>query len=353
LPSCDGRSIQWVDLSTHRAGLPRLPANLSQTAAANPYRDYNSKKAAAFLTSYELPREPGTTQEYSNLGASVLGYLVAQKAGKPYPQLLQERIAEPLRMIDCTVTLTSDQKKRLATPHSAFGSVTSPWTFSDLPGAGGIHATMRDMMRFAKAQLTPPPGKLGEAIELAWKEQSKADDSGPAMGLGWMIAGDGQTRWHNGQTGGSHAAIFVNRELKCAVVVLCNTALLNEIDQLATQMVQKAAGIDVKPTPSETAARKPAAKDAGALGIDEKHRRRLAGRYQLTPNFIFDVRDQDGRLMVGITNQPTQEVFPDSPTRWSYRGVEATLEFNLPKSGPAKSLVLHQNGIEQTAKRIE
>ena len=30
---------------------------------------------------------------------------------------------------------------------------------------------MRDMMRFAQAQLTPPTGKLGEAIELAWKQQ--------------------------------------------------------------------------------------------------------------------------------------------------------------------------------------
>jgi hypothetical protein len=57
--------------------------------------------------------------------------------------------------------------------------------------------------------------------------------------------------------------------------------------------------------------------------------------------------------MVGITNQPTQEVFPDSPTRWSYRGVDATLEFKLPKTGPARSLVLHQNGVEQIARRIK
>jgi hypothetical protein len=57
--------------------------------------------------------------------------------------------------------------------------------------------------------------------------------------------------------------------------------------------------------------------------------------------------------MVGITNQPTQEVFPVTPTRWSYHGVEATLEFKLPKTGTAKSLVLHQNGMEQTARRIE
>ena len=89
------------------------------------------------------------------------------------------------------------------------------------------------------------------------------------------------------------------------------------------------------------------------MAIDAKLRGRLVGRYQLTPNFIFDVQDRDGRLMVGITNQPTQEVFPDSPTRWSYRGVDATLEFKLPKTGPARSLVLHQNGVKQTARRID
>jgi serine-type D-Ala-D-Ala carboxypeptidase/endopeptidase len=348
LPSRDGTSIKWIDLSTHRSGLPRLPGNLQATDLVNPYRDYDSKKAAAFLNQYELPRQPGDSQEYSNLGGSVLGYLVAQKAGKSYQQLLLERIAEPLRMTDCTVSLSSDQKKRLATPHDSFGSATPAWTFSDLPGAGGIHATMRDMMRFAKAQLTPPTGKLGEAIELAWKQQRDADASGPAMGLGWMIAGDGQTRWHNGQTGGSHTALFINRELECAVVVLCNTAVTNEIDQLATQLVRKAAGQEVKPKPSEAPDH-----ESGDLAVDSKLRGRLVGRYQLTPNFIFTVSDRDGHLMVAITNQATQEVYPDSPTRWSYRGVDATLEFKLTKSGPAKSLVLYQNGAEQTARRIK
>lgn len=94
-------------------------------------------------------------------------------------------------------------------------------------------------------------------------------------------------------------------------------------------------------------------KDSDKLVIDAKLRRRLTGRYQLTPTFIFTVTDRDAHLMVGITNQPTQEVYPDSPTRWSYRGVDATLEFTLTKAGPARSLILHQNGIRQTARRID
>ncbi|HEV3299549.1 MAG TPA: serine hydrolase [Planctomycetaceae bacterium] len=348
LPSRDGRSIKWIDLSTHRAGLPRIPGNLPRTDLTNPYRDYDSKMAAAFLNHYKLPRRPGDSQLYSNLGASVLGYLVAQKAGKSYQQLLRERIAEPLGMTDCAVDLSEDQRQRLATPHATFGSATPPWTFADLPGAGGIHATMRDMLRFANAQLTPPAGKLGEAIELAWKQQRGADASGPATGLNWMIAGDGQTRWHNGQTGGSRSAIFINREFHCAVVVLCNTAVTNGLDQLAIKLVRKAAGRDSKPESKEMPDPAP-----GDLAVDAKLRHRLEGRYQLNPSFIFTVSDRDGHLIVSITNQPTQEVFPDSPTRWSYHGVDATLEFKLQKTGPATSLVLHQNGIEQTARPIK
>lgn len=348
LPSRDGRSIKWIDLSTHRAGLPRLPGNLQSTELTNPYRDYDSTMAAAFLNSYELPRRPGESQEYSNLGASVLGYLVAQKAGKSYEQLLRERIAEPLKMTDCTVSLSGDQEKRLATPHAPFGSATSRWTFADLPGAGGIHATLRDMMRFAKAQLNPPSGPLGEAIELAWKQHSEADESGSATGLGWMIAGDGQTRWHNGGTGGFSSALFINRELECAVIVLSNTSVTNELEPLASQLILKAAGQKTPQAPEEEAEESPE-----GLAIDEKLRRRLVGRYQLTPEFIFTVKDEEGRLMVTITNQPTNEVFPDSPTRWSYRGIDAAIEFKLPKTGRARSLVLHQNGAEQTARRIE
>lgn len=347
LPKLDGQSISWLQLSTHRSGLPRLPSNLQPIDLMNPYRNYDAKEAAKFLSSFQLSRAPGATQEYSNFAVSVLGYLVAEKAGQSYEDLLKKRIADPLGMSDCAIKLTSEQTKRFATPHNAFGSTASPWTFSNLPGAGGIRASMRDMMRFAKAQLTPPDNNLGKAIELAWKKHTDADASGSAMGLGWMIMVDGQTRWHNGQTGGYHSALFINRATKTAAIILCNTAVVKEIDELAIKIIRKAAGENVDRK------RELASKNSGKPEDDPKYRSRLEGKYKLAPNFIFTVRDRRGHMMVGITNQPTQEVFPDSPTHWSYRSVDATLEFKLSKSGPAKSLVLHQNGIKQTARRMK
>ncbi len=66
-----------------------------------------------------------------------------------------------------------------------------------------------------------------------------------------MIAGDRETRWHNGGTGGFNSALFINRRINSAVIVLCNTHVNNEIDQLAIQLIQKAAGLEVEPEQSE------------------------------------------------------------------------------------------------------
>lgn len=350
LPSRDDRSIKWVDLSTHRSGLPRLPGNFKPASMKNPYREYDATKAASECANFRLPRKPGDKQEYSNFAVSILGYLVAENANTTYQNLLQERIAKPLGMKDCTVDLTSDQKKRFAVPHDQVGSPTLEWSFADMPGAGGVHATMFDMMRFAKAQLNPPPGKLGEAIELAWEKHSDADASGSATGLGWMIHGDGETRWHNGGTGGTRTAMFINRRIKSAVIVLCNTSVGNEIDQLAAQLLQVAAGIEPQAKQSRG--------DMANGGTDEtsndkgaKHRARLVGRYRMR-NFIYDIEDRQGHLMAKLSDQQFNEVFPDSPTKWSYRGLDAMLEFKLGRNGRATSVTLHQNGIKQTFRRV-
>jgi CubicO group peptidase (beta-lactamase class C family) len=345
-PTLNYRSVKWIDLSTHRSGLPRLPANFGTTDLIDPYRQYDSAKAAAALSTLKLPRSPGESQEYSNFAVSVLGYLISQNANKTYQNLLKERIARPLSMSDCSVALSEDQKNRLAMPHSAFGAPTQKWNWSDLPGAGGVCATMDDMMRFATAQLDPPAGKLGQAIELAWTQHTKPDDSGPAMGLGWMILDDGEARWHNGGTGGSRSMILINRAEKLAIVALCNTAVSGEVDQLPIQLMDMVTG------KGEGKVAENASGQKNEVKISADHRARLEGRYELAANFIFDVKDNGGHLMVGVTNQPTLEVFPDSKTHWSYRAVKATLEFKLPKKGPAKSLILHQNGIKQTATRM-
>src|ERR1041385_7596549 len=111
MPERNGKSITLLDLSTHSSGLPRVPANLNPKDPANPYADYTVEDLYQFLSGYTLPREPGSEIEYSNLGAGLLGHILAQRAGTDYGTLVRVRITEPLGMPDTGIALSSPMKQ--------------------------------------------------------------------------------------------------------------------------------------------------------------------------------------------------------------------------------------------------
>jgi CubicO group peptidase (beta-lactamase class C family) len=341
MPAPNGQKITLKHLSTHRSGLPRLPTNMTELASNNPYAKYDSARAMEFLNDYQLPRLPGEKHEYSNFATSLLGFLVCEKAGQSYDEYLHETITAPLNMTATRVSLDAESRAKLATPHDASLQPTSTWEFADMPGAGGIRSNMADMLKFAAANLNPPANALGEAIELAWKQHEPGSRGEFAMGLGWHIAADGSTRWHNGGTGGYRSMMLVSRERGIAVVVMANTAS-DAIDPTAERLFQKLAGMNTEPLKFER-----------EVIVDDTTMQRYVGKYQLAPTFIFDVNVVDGKLMVGITNQPTLQVFAKSPTTWFYKVVDAELTFQNEQDGKAQQLELFQNGIRQTAKRIE
>ncbi len=336
-----GESIQLRHLSTHTSGLPRLPSNLRPADPTNPYADYDRKLLMEFMSQVQPKRKPGVAGEYSNFAAGLLGDLLAVEAGTSYEALLKKNLADPLELGDTCVTLTYDQIGRLAPPHNEGQQADKNWRFNALAGAGAIRSTTDDMLRFIEANLHPPENLLGEAIELAWKQHLPAKGKAFAMGLGWHIARDGQTRWHNGQTGGYHSAIFISRELDAGVVVLCNTAT-GEVDALAESIIQALAGMKVEPRTFPKKKSIPAAEVA-----------RLAGRYQIVPQFILTIRADGEKLFVQATNQPENRVYPESATEWKLRGIEASLTFELPKKGKCTAVTLHQNGRDMRAPRMK
>jgi hypothetical protein len=53
------------------------------------------------------------------------------------------------------------------------------------------------------------------------------------------------------------------------------------------------------------------------------------------------------------TGQPKLEIFPESDRDYFLKGVDAQITFETDSQGRATGLVLHQNGMNQTAKRIQ
>ncbi len=73
------------------------------------------------------------------------------------------------------------------------------------------------------------------------------------------------------------------------------------------------------------------------------------GKYKLSPTFIMTVRKDGKRLFVQATGQPEFEVFPMSENKFFLKVVDAQISF----TEGAKSLILHQGGMNQEAMRME
>jgi hypothetical protein len=76
------------------------------------------------------------------------------------------------------------------------------------------------------------------------------------------------------------------------------------------------------------------------------------GKYELTPDFIITVAREPNGLSAQATDQPKFELFAESATKFFLTAVDAQITFVKNEKGEVTHLVLHQNGAEQSAKRI-
>jgi CubicO group peptidase (beta-lactamase class C family) len=166
MPCRRGEPIALAHLAEHTSGLPRLPGNLWATVAdkKNPYRDYRVEHLYDYLGGASVGFPPGTGVAYSNLGAGLLGHVLALRAGLPYDELLAARILRPLGLTDTAVALSADQASRLAAGHAATGEPTSNWDLPTLAGAGALRSTAAEMLIFLRANLDPPETPAGAAL---------------------------------------------------------------------------------------------------------------------------------------------------------------------------------------------
>jgi CubicO group peptidase (beta-lactamase class C family) len=67
-----------------------------------------------FLAGYELPRDPGASYEYSNLGFGLLTYALAQLKHTTYGVLTDSQILKPLGMTMSSIEFTEAMRAHLA-----------------------------------------------------------------------------------------------------------------------------------------------------------------------------------------------------------------------------------------------
>ena len=332
VPSRNGREITLLDLSMQVSGLPRLPDNLNPADPANPYADYDAPKLYDFLSRYTLTRDPGEKYEYSNLAVGLLGHALALKAGMSYEALLRRRIFEPLGMQSTSLTLSDAQKKRLAPGYNDSLKPVKNWDFAVLAGCGAVRSTVNDMLKFVAAnlELTDTPLKSAMRRMRAMTKGIGVPDL--EIGMAWHVFTKFDTRiwWHNGGTYGYRSFVGFNPAKKEGVVVLCNTFMDN--DDLGKHILES----------RYTVATFHKEMQLGAAVLEP-----YVGEYELTPTFKITVTREGSHLFAQASGQPRFEIYAQSEAEFFLKVVDARISFLK------DSLILHQGGKDQTAKKLK
>lgn len=237
-PGWRHREPTLLELATHRSGLPNTPEPMQRRELAyqlgfgrrDPWGAMTEAEYHRLVAQESPEKAPGTGFRYSSMAVGLLGDALAARAGRPYEQLLIERVLQPLGMHSTSVVVPPERTGHLLSGHSRRGRPRPP--IEDLLApAGSLRSSAADLLRFLAACLTPPPGALGAALALAQQPHARTR-LGAQFGLCWIVS----TRWtafnrrqhpriiwHNGGTWGFAAFAGFAPERGTAAVTLSNT----------------------------------------------------------------------------------------------------------------------------------
>jgi CubicO group peptidase (beta-lactamase class C family) len=148
-----GERVTIHQLLNHTSGIPSYTSRpeFFPEVSRNPYTPTDFVKK---YTSGDLEFEPGTTFKYNNSGYFLLGAIIEKITGKPYAEVLKERIFTPLGMTDSgyDVYATLIPKRAQGYEKTADGYINAAYLDMSLPyAAGSIYSTVEDLYKWDQA----------------------------------------------------------------------------------------------------------------------------------------------------------------------------------------------------------
>jgi hypothetical protein len=160
------------------------------------------------------------------------------------------------------------------------------------------------------------------------------------IGLAWHILGE--SAWHSGGTGGFRSFVGYDPKACTGVVVLSNASTPSGVDDIGGHIWNPKVPL-ANPEPP---------KQHTEIHIDPKLFDSYIGRYQLTPNLIFEITRDGDRLFAQGFGQvngqamvlPKFELFAEGEKNFFARVADNQITFETGPEGRATSLILHKAG---------
>lgn len=321
----------------------------------------------ALNTRATLQRPPGEEAAYSGLGYTIVELALVEHLGAPFDTILEESVFSPFGMSSSLVGLEppADAPSRVAKGHFASGAVIpGGWRLHPELAAAGLWTTPTDLARLAigvangwtgraASPLTPASARLMLTPQL--DRSGLAFTVRPADTLGFFS--------HSGGNEGYRAHLEMLAGTGQGVVVMTNSDHGHPLAALITLAVARAYGWP------DTAQRRLSPRNAELLlsqmtsvvetparvPIEPEVLARWAGRYQLAPGMVFDIKADPGhgRLLVRLGDQSRLPAYPASDLEFFFEAVDARIAFTADASGRVTGLQLHQGGRTQEARRLD
>jgi len=253
--------------------------------------------------------KPGTKWRYSGGGYEVVQYVIGERTGKDFAQLLQESVLGPLGMNDSTFAqpLPPSLLARAALPHDDAGKPIAggPHTYPEL-AAAGLWTTPSDLARLAIEVKQSASGQSNKVLSQSMTQLMLA----PVLqgyGLGWSIDGTGQAQSlsHGGANAGYQNMLVAYTERGDGVAVMTNG---DRGGELAGALVRAVASAYDWPT--QRAKERPAvAAPAAALAA-------LPGKYVIQGMGDFTIARAGDRLTVALRDGATEPLYAAADGSW-------------------------------------
>ncbi len=328
------RGVTIRHLLTHTSGLPvswkgiQYPSRVLSHISSGLRLPHSLEDVVAGMRTI---RSPGVGIAYSNGAFALLGYVVQRLNGRPFAELVKERVLEPLGMRDSGFVV-EPRMPRLATPYGGVimgsGRKAAPFIKIVSGPEGGLCASALELSRFGRMVLCGgeldgrrvfPRHLLAEALELTTRAHPELDSG---LGLAFFVSNVRGRRAasHSGGLAGVATRLLVLPDDGIGVAVLTNGGDASYVNRVSDRVVESMLGLDPELVPGSP---------AGVPDALATHWRaftaRVAGRYRLidqAPPGIVDflmgrivrtrlVHVSDGVLAVeGLGGEPAF-LYPD------------------------------------------
>ena len=323
---------------THTSGIPNF-TGFPDYSKLEPFAATPAQLVDRFRDK-PLDFQPGERFSYSNSGYVLLGYLIEKISGGTYEKFVRENIFTPLGMKDSGYDSNS-----AVIPNRADGYVYgrngyehAGFIHMSIPhGAGALYSTTEDLLKW---ELGLFGGKVLRPASL--EKMTKPFKDNYSFGLVTATTAGHKVIVHGGGIEGFNTQVAYSPDGKLTAIALGNVNGPAP-GEITTKLIELGYGVAVK-LPGE---RK-------EITLDTKVLERYVGAYQLAPGVNMLITLEGNQLISKLGNQQPVPMFAESETMFFLKVADAQLEFPKTAAGEkASQTILHQNGRDQTAKRLD